>query len=76
MKPKTVIKLSVDIFMTLALLFLMGYHLWGETLHEWAGVGMLLLFIAHHILNGYWHKSLFKGKYNMMRILTLQKIYL
>lgn len=71
MKPKAVIKLSVDIVMTLALLFLMGYHLWGEALHEWVGAGMLLLFIAHHILNGYWHKSLFKGKYDTMRILTL-----
>ena len=71
MKLKTVIKLSVDILMTLALLFLMGYHLWGEALHEWVGAGMLLLFIAHHILNGYWHKALFKGKHNTMRILTL-----
>ena len=71
MKPKVVIKLAVDILMTLALLFLMGYHLWGEVLHEWVGAGMLLLFIAHHILNGHWHKSLFKGKYNTMRILTL-----
>ena len=71
MKLKVVIKLSVDIFMTLALLFLMGYHLWGEALHEWVGAGMLFLFIAHHILNGYWYKSLFKGKYNTIRILTL-----
>lgn len=71
MKPKAIIKLSVDILMTLALLFLMGYHLWGELLHEWVGAGILLLFIAHHILNGHWHKSLFKGKYNTMRILTL-----
>lgn len=71
MKPKIVIKLVVDILMTLALFFLMGYHLWGEALHEWVGAGMLLLFIAHHILNGYWHKSLFKGKYNTIRILTL-----
>ena len=71
MKPKAVIKLAVDVFMTLALLFLMGYHLWGEALHEWVGAGMLFLFIAHHILNGYWYKSLFKGKYNTIRILTL-----
>ena len=71
MKPKAVIKLAVDIVMTLALLFLMGYHLWGEILHEWVGAGMLLLFIAHHILNGYWHRSLFKGKYNTLRFLTL-----
>lgn len=71
MKPKAVLKLAVDIVMTLALLFLMGYHLWGEALHEWVGAGMLLLFIAHHILNGHWHKNLFKGKYNALRILTL-----
>lgn len=71
MKPKAVIKLAVDSLMTLALLFLMGYHLWGKALHEWVGAGMLLLFIAHHTLNGYWHKSLFKGKYSTMRILTL-----
>lgn len=71
MKPKAVIKLAVDVVMTLALLFLMGYHFWGEALHEWVGAGMLLLFIAHHILNGHWHKTLFKGKYNALRILTL-----
>ncbi len=35
------------------------------------GAGMLLLFITHHILNGYWHRSLFKGKYNTLRFLTL-----
>lgn len=71
MKPKAIIKLTVDVLMTLALLFLMGYHLWGEALHEWVGAGMLILFIAHHILNGHWHKTLFKGKYNALRIITL-----
>ena len=71
MKPKTILKLTIDVFMTLALLFLMGYQVWGEAAHEWIGSGMFLLFIAHHILNGHWHKSLFKGKYNTMRIVTL-----
>lgn len=71
MKPKAMLKLAVDIFMTLALLFLMGYHLWGDAPHEWVGAGMIVLFIAHHILNGNWHKTLFKGKYNAMRIVTL-----
>ena len=71
MKPKTIIKLAVDVLMTLPLLFLMGYHFWGEILHEWVGAGMFLLFIAHHILNGHWYKTLFKGKYNVLRILTL-----
>ena len=49
----------------------MGYQFWGEAAHEWIGAGMFLLFVAHHILNGHWHKSLFKGKYNTMRIVTL-----
>ena len=71
MKPKLIIKLAVDILMTLAMLFLMGYHFWGEILHEWVGAGMFLLFILHHILNGYCYKSLFKRKYNALRILTL-----
>lgn len=71
MKTKSIIKLAVDVLMTLELFFLMGYHFWGEILHEWVGAGMLLLFIVHHILNGHWHKTLFKEKYNTLRILTL-----
>lgn len=71
MKPKAVIKLVVDVFMTLALLFLMGYQFWGEAPHEWVGAGMFLLFVAHHLLNGRWHKTLFKGKYSALRTVTL-----
>ena len=71
MKPKAVIKLAVDVFMTLALLFLMGYQFWGEAPHEWVGAGMFLLFVAHHLLNGRWPKTLFKGKYSALRTVTL-----
>ena len=71
MKPKAVIKLAVGVFMTLALLFLMGYQFWGEAPHEWVGAGMFLLFVAHHLLNGRWHKTLFKGKYSALRTVTL-----
>ena len=56
--------------MTLTLLFLMGYQLWGETAHEWAGAFMLVLFLAHHALNGAWYRNLFRGKYTRVRILT------
>ena len=68
MRLKMVFKLTVDIFMTLALLFLMGYQFWGEAPHEWVGTGMFLLFIAHHILNINWYRHLFQGKYSAMRI--------
>ena len=71
MKPRAVLKLVADIFMTIALLFLMGYQFWGEAPHEWVGVGMFVLFILHHVLNASWHKTLFKGKFSAPRIFTL-----
>ena len=67
-KPKVI---SVDIAMTLGLLFLMGYHLWGDTAHEWVGAGIFVLFILHHILNWRWWAGLFKGKYSAVRILQV-----
>lgn len=71
MKPKAKIKLSADVLMTLALLFLMGYQFWGEAAHEWIGAGMFVLFILHHILNLNWHKRIFRGKYTAMRTVAL-----
>lgn len=71
MKPKARLKLCIDVLMTLLLLFLMGYQFWGDAAHEWAGAGMFVLFIIHHLLNGNWHKSLLRGKYNPSRMLML-----
>ena len=71
MKPKARVKVGIDILMTLLLLFLMGYQFWGEAAHEWAGAGMFALFIVHHLLNGSWHKNLFRGKYNLFRTFML-----
>lgn len=68
MKPKPALKIAVDILMTLGLLFLMGYQFWGDVAHEWVGAGMFLLFILHHVLNGNWYKSLFKGRYSPSQI--------
>lgn len=66
MKPK--IKIAVDILMTAALLLLMAYQVVGDTLHEWFGAAMLVLFIVHNILNIKWYGALFKGKYKLLRI--------
>lgn len=71
MKPKAAVKIAVDILMTLGLLFLMGYQFWGDTAHEWIGAGMFLLFIAHHILNANWYKSLLHAKFSPVRIFQL-----
>lgn len=71
MNKKAIIKLAVDILMTVALLFLSGYQFWGEALHEWVGALMFVLFIAHHLLNLSYYKNLFRGKYTAVRIITL-----
>lgn len=60
---KAKVKITIDILMTAGLLFLMGFQLWGDAAHEWAGAFMLLLFVAHHILNGSWYKNIGKGRY-------------
>ena len=60
----------VDITMTVLLLCLMAYQVTGESMHEWVGIGMTVLLIVHHILNIRWYAVLFKGKYNVYRIVS------
>ena len=67
MKKK--IRIVVDCGMVLLLPLLMAYSLVGEAAHEYLGIGMFLLFIAHHILNIAWWKHIFRGKYTSLRIL-------
>lgn len=69
MKLKQPLKICVDAAMTLGLLFLMGYHLWGDTAHEWVGAGMFALFILHHALNWNWWAGICKGRYTAVRTL-------
>ena len=68
MKPKQIIKIVIDILMTIALLLLMAYSLIGEAAHEVLGIGMFTLFILHHVLNNRWSRNVFKGKYTPFRI--------
>ena len=67
---KMKIKTAADILMTAALPVLMCYSIVGETAHEVIGIAMFGLFILHHILNFGWIKSLFKGKYDLRRIVN------
>ena len=68
MTPKMIVKTGVDIGMTVALMFLMTYEMIGQSLHEWLGIGMFLLFVIHHVLNRRWFEVLLKGKYAPFRI--------
>ncbi len=69
MKPKMILKLAVDFVMTAALLLLMAYELVGQAAHEWLGIGILVLFIIHHVLNWCWIRNILKGSYNPARIM-------
>jgi hypothetical protein len=68
MKRKTILKIAVDIGMTVMLLLLMTYELIGAAAHEWLGIGIFGLFVVHHILNRKWIRCVFKGKYAVFRI--------
>lgn len=68
MKPKMIAKICVDVGMIIALLLLMPYELIGQVAHEWIGIGIFILFIVHHILNGKWSRNALKGKYTPLRI--------
>lgn len=68
MKRKTILKIAVDIGMTVMLLLMMTYELIGAAAHEWLGIGIFGLFVVHHILNRKWIRCVFKGKYALFRI--------
>ena len=67
MRCRRTVKISIDIAMYLIFVALMQEHLWSDGLHEWLGITMFALFIAHTILNFGWYQSLFKGKYTPPR---------
>ncbi len=68
LKPKMMLKMGIDLVMTVLLLCQMAYMLIGETAHEWMGAAMFVLFILHHILNWRWYKNLMKGRYSILRV--------
>ena len=66
----------VDLLMTVVLVLLMAYFLTDQEIHEWLGAGMLVLFIAHHMLNRKWLKALNQGKYTPFRVLQTALVLL
>ena len=65
---KKIIKIAADAVMFVLFLLLMEYHLLPSVAHEWLGISVFVLFIAHNALNYKWYAVLFKGKYTAIRI--------
>ncbi|MEN6351190.1 MAG: cytochrome b/b6 domain-containing protein [Syntrophomonas sp.] len=55
---KNRIKFSLDLLMALSLLFLMVPVVLGQTVHEWAGLVIGVVFIVHIVLNWNWIKAI------------------
>lgn len=68
MNRKTILKIVVDIGMTVMLLLLMTYERIGAAVHEWLGMAIFVFFIIHHFLNRKWGGYVFKGRYTLFRI--------
>lgn len=61
----------IDIAMTVSMPVLMAYELAGAALHEYLGIAIFILFVAHHALNFGWIKGITKGHYLAPRLLNL-----
>ena len=70
MKKKSIIKMVVDILMLILMLLEYSKIYTGQLLHEIFGITLLGLFIIHNVLNINFYKTLFKGKYNVQRLIT------
>jgi hypothetical protein len=69
MNRHLVVKLIIDLIMTVLLLCAYAYRIIGDAAHEWIGVSVFSLFIIHNILNRQWYKTIFKGVYTLRRII-------
>ncbi|QWU13128.1 DUF4405 domain-containing protein [Paenibacillus sophorae] len=71
MSRMVLIKLIIDLVMTILMFVEMAYYITGNRVHENVGVTLFGLFIAHIILNRRWFSSLLRGKHNFRRILQI-----
>lgn len=68
---KRKVKTTIDSIMLVLFVMLMGYHMFGEAVHEWIGVVLGIVFVSHLVLNRKWFLGLMKGNYSYQRYLFL-----
>lgn len=71
MTRKQTFKILLDLVMTISMPVLMAYELVSSVVHEWLGLVVFLLFLAHHGLNLGWHRAIGKGRYHALRRVSL-----
>lgn len=68
MKPKQILRMGIDMAMTILVLVQMAYLHTGQMVHEWLGAVLLVLIAAHLSLNQAWIKNWKRGRYTPFRI--------
>ncbi|WP_010234662.1 DUF4405 domain-containing protein [Clostridium arbusti] len=68
-KKETIVKLYVDVAMTVFFFIMLSYQLTEDIIHEIMGMLVFILFIVHNFLNRNWYKALVKGRYTVVRII-------
>lgn len=71
MNQKMAVKLANDLVMTVFMFVAMAYYITGNTIHEFVGAVVFVLFIVHNFLNRHWYIKILKGKYKLRRILQI-----
>lgn len=71
MSSTKAIKIVIDVIMAAVLVAVMSTALVQEAPHEWLGIALFVLMIAHIILNRRWLASVFRGRHNALRILQI-----
>jgi hypothetical protein len=66
---KNIVRIAIDGLMTIFLLLAYAYQITDHTAHEWIGLAFVVLCITHIVINKHWYKNIFKGKYNLLRII-------
>jgi hypothetical protein len=67
MNGKLAARLILDFAFTLLLLCALAYRVTGDIAHEWIGIAVCAVCIAHNTLNWKWYTNIFRGTYNLRR---------
>lgn len=71
MNRKLILKLTLDVIMTVLMLVLFAYPVTGNLIHEVIGIVLFALFALHLVLNRAWYRSLLKKKTTLAARLSL-----
>jgi hypothetical protein len=69
MTIKQILRIALDIAMTVLLLCAYAYRITGDAVHKCGGIGVFILFAVHIFINRHWFKTMFKGTYKPRRVL-------